>query len=46
MLFRSPTVRVERPPRRLALKDPVLDAAGVNRLLRGFWGHELEAWLI
>lgn len=42
----DPTVRVERPPRRIALKDPVLDASGVNRLLRGFWGHELEAWLI
>lgn len=40
------TVRVERPPRRVALKAPVLDAHDVNALLRGFWGHELEAWLI
>lgn len=42
----DPTVRVERPPRRVALKAPVLDAHDVNVLLRGFWGHPLEAWLI
>lgn len=42
----DPTRRVERPPRRAALKAPVLDARQVSALLRGFFGHPLEAWLL
>lgn len=39
------TTRV-RGPKRTDHQPRVLDARQISALLRGFWGHELEAWLI
>lgn len=39
------TTRV-RGPKRTDHQPRVLDARQIAALLRGFWGHELEAWLI
>lgn len=39
------TTRV-RGPKRTDHQPHVLDARQISALLRGFWGHELEAWLI
>ena len=39
------TTRV-RGPKRTDHQPRVLDARQIATLLRGFWGHELEAWLI
>ncbi|MDY4677578.1 MAG: tyrosine-type recombinase/integrase [Bifidobacterium tsurumiense] len=33
-------------PKRAAYQPATLNARELNCLLRGFWGHELEAWLI
>ncbi len=33
-------------PKRTDHQPRVLDARQIAALLRGFWGHELEAWLI
>lgn len=45
MLERNPVVSV--PSRNARLKTPkTLDMRQVKQLLRGFWGHELEAWLL
>lgn len=39
------TTRI-RGPKRTDHQPRVLDARQISALLRGFWGHELEAWLI
>lgn len=39
------TTRV-RGPKRTDHQPHMLDARQISALLRGFWGHELEAWLI
>lgn len=44
-LERDITTRVQ-PPKRATYQPQVLDATQVRTLLQGFWGHELEAWLI
>lgn len=45
LLDRDETVRVT-PPRPSGYEPDVLDIRQIRELLRGFHGHELEAWLI
>ena len=42
----DPTRREITLPHQPRYDAPVLDAGEVRRLLRGFYGHELEAWLL
>ena len=42
----DPTRREITMPHQPRYDAPVLDAGEVRRLLRGFYGHELEAWLL
>ena len=42
----DPTRREITMPHQPRYDAPVLDANEVRRLLRGFYGHELEAWLL
>ena len=42
----DPTIRVERVPGRGYYEPQVLSAGQARAVLRGFYGHELEAWVI
>lgn len=45
LIDRDVTVMVQGP-KQSTYQPAVLDAAQIRTLLRGFWGHELEAWLL
>ncbi len=45
-LLNTDVTRRVAPPRRGDYQPSTLDTGQLRTLLRGFWGHELEAWLI
>lgn len=45
-LCSTDVTRMVCAPKRRAYQPQTLDAKDISRLLKGFWGHPLEAWLI